>query len=102
MSDGKITYSSPDMVRLFETLNTEAGNIFREIDAIEGAKNNLLVAMNSEGAASGIAQAHKKLVDEALGDTKVKLNNLAAAVEEALERALGTDKHIGDGFASLG
>lgn len=101
-SDGRITYSAPDMVRLFDTLNVEAGKIDSEIQAIVDSKNALLTAMNSEATLSGIEQAHKKLVDTALSDTKTKLNALAAAVEDALERALGTDKMIGDGFASFG
>lgn len=100
-SDGVITYSAPDMVRLFDTLNAEAHKINGGIQAIADAKNKLLVAMNSEAAVSGIEAAHQTLVDTALNDTMTKLNGLAIAVEEALERALGTDKQIGDGFAEF-
>ncbi|MBF6417011.1 hypothetical protein IU441_28040, partial [Nocardia cyriacigeorgica] len=37
--------------------------------------------------------------DNEFGDTLVILNKVAAAVENALQRALGTDQKIGDGFS---
>lgn len=96
----QITYDKVAMTALFEALNTEGSSIAREIQAIEDAKNNLLAALDSENAAAGIAKGHTALAQE-LDDTKVLLNQLAANVESALNRALGTDQKIGDGFAAF-
>ena len=99
MSD-RILYDKPTMEALFDALNTEGSKIQGEIEALRTAKDNFLAAMASEGAQEGFQGAHRAVNSE-LEDTLHKLDQLAIAVENALHRALQTDKKIGDGFAAF-
>lgn len=99
MSD--ILYDRPTMEALFDSLKTEGSKIQGEIEALATAKDNFLNAMASQGAQEGFQTAHRSVNTE-LEDTLTKLDQLAIAVENALQRALETDKKIGDGFAAFG
>ncbi|MCX0269538.1 type VII secretion protein EsxR [Nocardia fusca] len=99
MSD--ILYDKPTMEALFDSLKTEGSKIQGEIEALATAKDNFLNAMAGQGAQEGFQTAHGAVNTE-LEDTLTKLDQLAAAVENALHRALETDKKIGDGFAAFG
>jgi uncharacterized protein YukE len=95
-----ILYDRAAMEALFDALNSEGSKIQGEIEALATAKTNFVNAMASQGAQEGFEAAHRAVNTE-LEDTLHKLDQLAIAVENALHRALQTDKKIGDGFAAF-
>ncbi|MFI5717449.1 type VII secretion protein EsxR [Nocardia sp. NPDC051750] len=98
--NAQILYDKDTMEALFDGLKTEGSKIQGEIEALGTAKDHFLAAMASQGAQDGFIAAHSKVNTE-LEDTLHKLDQLAIAVENALHRALETDKKIGDGFAAF-
>lgn len=97
---GDILYDRPTMEALFDSLNSEGSKIQGEIEALATTKDNFLAAMASQGAQEGFQAAYQSVNTE-LEDSLTKLDQLAIAVENALQRALETDKKIGDGFAAF-
>ncbi|MGI5218906.1 type VII secretion protein EsxR [Nocardia sp. CA-290969] len=95
--EDRILYDKPTMDALFDALKTQGSKIQGEITALETAKNDFLAAMASAGAQEGFTAAYSKVNTE-LEDTLHKLDQLAIAVEEALQRALDNDKQIYNGF----
>lgn len=97
MSD--ILYDRPTMETLYDTLEAEGSNLGKEIDTLDHTIKKAAMAMNSQNAQDGLLTAYASVKTE-LTDTLDILNRLAGAVEDALHRALDTDKKIGDGFAA--
>ncbi|MFF0491328.1 WXG100 family type VII secretion target [Nocardia sp. NPDC003482] len=95
-----ILYDPGAMNELFSDLQNHGGKMRGEIDALEGAANDFRANLQGDNAIENFNTAHKNTSTE-LGDTLDKLDRLAAAVENALHRALEADGKVGDGFAGF-
>ncbi|MGW6724424.1 WXG100 family type VII secretion target [Nocardia sp. NPDC055029] len=96
-----IQYDSGAMVTLFSDLVNFRKALTDFAGDMTDAGGKLAVAWEGNSAHSAFADLHKKW-DGEFEDTLLILDRVAAEVENALHRALGTDGKIGDGFADLG
>ncbi|MBA4857743.1 hypothetical protein IU443_08810 [Nocardia farcinica] len=91
-------YDEATMTELFNNLNENYAKLQQEGENLETAAAKLSQAWEGNAALAGFTTVKSKW-DNEFGDTLVILNKVAAAVENALQRALGTDQKIGDGFS---
>ncbi|RDI55333.1 WXG100 family type VII secretion target [Nocardia mexicana] len=96
----EILYDPKAMDRLFDELQTNGGKIDGEIDALQSAAKAFHDNLGGKEAQESFDRASKQM-DEALTDTRQRLNALAAKVENAKHAALGADRRVGDGFAGI-
>ncbi|QLY31862.1 type VII secretion protein EsxR [Nocardia huaxiensis] len=93
-------YDQGQMLTLFSDLQG-----FRQALTDRGQEMNdaatTLAAAWADNGALGVFQSTKGEWDGEFTDTLVILDKIAAEVENALHRALGTDGKIGDGFADI-
>ncbi|MEV0252246.1 type VII secretion protein EsxR [Nocardia sp. NPDC050712] len=92
--EGAITTLFHDLVGFRKALTDFAGEM-------KDAGGKLEIAWEGTNAYTGFHTTHQKF-DAEFEDTLVIMDKVAAAVETALQRALGTDGKIGDGFADIG
>ncbi|MFD4460677.1 type VII secretion protein EsxR [Nocardia sp. NPDC058480] len=95
-----ILYDPKAMNELFSDLQEFGGKMRGQISELETAATNFKAALQGENAHINFEKADGDLKAE-LGDTLERLDNLAAAVESALNRALEADGKVGDGFADF-
>ncbi|WP_406236334.1 WXG100 family type VII secretion target [Nocardia sp. NBC_01009] len=93
-------YSKAKMVTLFHDLQGFRQALIDRSQDMNDAGNNLRKAWQDNAALVEFEKTYKGWTDEHEHMLQV-LNKIAAAVESALHRALGTDGKIGDGFAGL-
>lgn len=91
-------YDEATMTTLFNNLNDNYHKLQGEGSNLNDAAAKLATAWEGNASLAGFDSA-KKNWDDKYSDTLDILNKVAAAVESALNRALGTDAKIGDGFA---
>ncbi|MBH0777581.1 WXG100 family type VII secretion target [Nocardia bovistercoris] len=92
-------YDKATMTELYNNLNENYGKLQGEGQRFNEAAGRLAQAWEGNASLDGF-QTAKGNWDTNYADTLEILNKVAAAVESALQRALGTDAKIGDGFAS--
>lgn len=92
-------YDKATMTELYNNLNENYTKLRGEGERFNEAAGRLAQAWEGNASLAGF-QSAKNNWDTQFGDTLEILNKVAAAVESALNRALGTDAKIGDGFAS--
>lgn len=95
-----ILYDPASMNTLFSELQTNGGKMRGEIDALNDAATAFHANLTGQSATEAFSIAHRNVTQE-LDDTLVKLDQLAAEVENALNRALEADGKVGDGFAGF-
>ncbi|MFC9661376.1 type VII secretion protein EsxR [Nocardia sp. NPDC127606] len=95
-----ILYDPKAMNELFSDLQEFGGKMRGEISELETAATNFKAALTGDNAHINFSKAHDSVHTE-LSDTLKKLDDLAAAVESALNRALEADGKVGDGFADF-
>ncbi|MBF6456548.1 WXG100 family type VII secretion target [Nocardia cyriacigeorgica] len=93
-------YDKSAMTTLFHDLQGFRKALTDNARDMADAGSALAVAWEGNEAYHGFQAVHKDW-DTKFEDTLVILDNVAAAVESALHRALGTDGKIGDGFAGV-
>ncbi|GAA5067192.1 WXG100 family type VII secretion target [Nocardia callitridis] len=93
-------YNQAAMTTLFGDLQGFRKKLTENSQDMQSAAKALEVAWTGTDAYNSFHQTHTKW-DTEFGDTLVVLDKVAAAVENALHRAVGTDGKIGDGFADL-
>ncbi|GGN85954.1 WXG100 family type VII secretion target [Nocardia rhizosphaerihabitans] len=98
-----ILYDPAAMNELFNDLQTFGGKMKGEISALEGAAQDFKANLQGDKAQAGFQDTYDKLLikDGGLEDTLQRLDELAAQVESALNRALEADGKVGDGFADF-
>ncbi|MEV0356825.1 type VII secretion protein EsxR [Nocardia sp. NPDC050697] len=90
-------YDEATMTELFTSLNTNYGKLLQQADDLQTAAGQLATAWEGNDGLAGF-QSSKTKWDGEYEDTTTLLNRIAAEVENALQRALGTDGKVGDGF----
>ncbi|MFC8042679.1 type VII secretion protein EsxR [Nocardia sp. NPDC057353] len=95
-----ILYDPTTMNALYDELARNGQNIANEIDQLMQQANNYEANLTGDNGRDDYVAKKTQLFDE-LADTKVKLDQLGAEVENALARALEADGKVGDGFASF-
>lgn len=95
-----ILYDPAAMNELFSDLQNYGGKMKGEISELETAASNFKAALQGDNAHINFDTAHKSVTTE-LSDTLKQLDDLAAQVELALNRALEADGKVGDGFADF-
>ncbi|WP_067982107.1 hypothetical protein [Nocardia caishijiensis] len=98
-------YNPAQISALYDTLNQEWAKLEAGADLMEKGRAQMQAGwagQGDEGAAIGSFNAVYASWAEEFSNTKVVLNQVAKAVESGLNRALGTDGKIGDGFAGIG
>ncbi|WP_338772129.1 type VII secretion protein EsxR [Nocardia vulneris] len=95
-----ILYDPKAMNELYSDLQTHGGKMKTEIDTLQSCANEFHNNLTGSKAGPAFDDRHKEL-STALEDTLVKLDKLAAEVENALNRALDADGKVGDGFAAF-
>ncbi|MFE3446460.1 WXG100 family type VII secretion target [Nocardia sp. NPDC059180] len=93
-------YDKAAMTTLFADLQGFRKALTDNARDMSDAGTALSTAWEGNEANNNFQIAHKDW-DTKFEDTLVILDNVAAAVESALHRALGTDGKIGDGFAGV-
>ncbi|WP_063038556.1 WXG100 family type VII secretion target [Nocardia pseudovaccinii] len=96
----EILYDPRAMDELFDQLQTNGSKINGEIDALQSAAKAFHDNLGGSEAQLAFDQSSRAM-DEALQDTRQKLNALAGKVENAKHAALDADRRVGDGFAGL-
>ncbi|RDI46103.1 WXG100 family type VII secretion target [Nocardia mexicana] len=96
----EILYDPQAMDRLFDELKTNGSKINGEIDALQSAAKAFHDNLGGQQAQQSFQQASDKM-NEALEDTRQKLDALAGKVENAKHAALEADGKVGDGFADF-
>ncbi|RDI46476.1 WXG100 family type VII secretion target [Nocardia mexicana] len=96
----EILYDQKAMDRLFDELKANGSKINGEIDALQSAAKSFHDNLGGEQAQASFQQASDKM-NEALADTRQKLDALAGKVESAKNAALEADGRVGDGFAGF-
>ncbi|GAB2689004.1 WXG100 family type VII secretion target [Nocardia thraciensis] len=96
----EILYDPKAMDRLFDELQTNGSKISGEIDALKSAAKAFHDNLGGEQAQANFQKASDKM-NEALEDTKLRLDALAKKVENAKHAALEADGRVGDGFADF-
>ncbi|MEV6337422.1 MULTISPECIES: hypothetical protein [Nocardia] len=94
-----MAYAKGPMMALYNDLVTLHGDLIKYGSDMEDAGGVLKVAWEGNVAHASFKQVYDAWHSE-YGDTLTSLNNVAAAVENSLHRALGTDGKIGDGFGA--
>ncbi|MEV0293230.1 type VII secretion protein EsxR [Nocardia sp. NPDC050710] len=100
MSGDIIEYDSGPITTLFHDLQGFRKALTERAQEMKDAGAKLEAAWQGTEAYNSFHTIHQKW-DGEFEDTLVILDRVAAAVETALNRALGTDGKIGDGFADL-
>ncbi|MFE6923291.1 type VII secretion protein EsxR [Nocardia sp. NPDC057663] len=95
-----ILYDPKAMNELFSDLQTYGSKMQGEISELETAASNFKAALQGDNAHTNFDIAHTAVTGE-LKDTLKQLDDLAAQVELALNRALEADGKVGDGFADF-
>ncbi|PXX66578.1 hypothetical protein DFR70_103327 [Nocardia tenerifensis] len=95
-----ILYDPASMNHLYDELQTHGGKMKSEIDTLQSCASAFHSNLSGKNAAAGFDAKHKEL-STSLEDTLQKLDDLAAQVENALQRALEADGKVGDGFAAF-
>lgn len=95
-----ILYDPATMNTLYSELQTNGGKMRGEIQELNDAANMFRQNLSGDSAIANFDNANKNVNNE-LDDTLTKLDQLAAEVENALNRALEADGRVGDGFAAF-
>jgi uncharacterized protein YukE len=95
-----IEYDSGQMTTLFSDLQGFRKALTERASEMKDAGGKLEAAWQGTDAYNSFHTTHQRW-DGEFEDTLVILDKVAAAVETALHRALGTDGKIGGGFADL-
>ncbi|WP_405167236.1 WXG100 family type VII secretion target [Nocardia sp. NBC_01499] len=95
---GPILYDPKTMNQLNADLGTHGGAIQNEIHTLQSLAQKFHDNLVGADATAAFNAKHKEL-NTALEDTLQRLKDLATKVDEALNRALATDKKVGAGFS---
>lgn len=93
-------YGKAAMEALFANLGDYHKDLVAQSAAVQDAAGSINTAWDTD-AKGEFVKIHEKWNDE-IENTEFLLNEIAAAVENALHSALGTDGKVGDGFAEIG
>lgn len=93
-------YGKAAMEALFDNLEGYRDDLISQSAAVQDAATSIDAAWDTD-AKGEFVKIHTEWND-AIEDTQQLLNAIAAAVENALGEALGTDGKVGDGFAEIG
>lgn len=99
MADDGMLYNPVVINQLAGELKENFGQLKQAGTDMESAAARLQQAWSKE-AWAGFETVYKAWTVE-YGDSLTTLNQVAIAVEDALQRALGADQKIGDGFAGF-
>ncbi|MFI6171630.1 WXG100 family type VII secretion target [Nocardia sp. NPDC051052] len=94
-----IMYDPKTMNQLYDELKNHGGKMQQEITTLETVAKAFHNNLAGKNASASFDAMHKEL-DTELTDTIDKVNQLAAQVESALNRALEADNKVGDGFSA--
>ncbi|MEV6069797.1 hypothetical protein AB0L82_24890 [Nocardia sp. NPDC052001] len=99
MSD-EMLYDPAVINPLVESLKSNFGQLVVAGEDLEKAANQLESSWNSNDSMTGFKDVHARWSTE-YKDSLHVLNQVAVAVENAMQSALGADKKIGDGFGGI-
>ncbi|WP_330183361.1 hypothetical protein OHB26_06755 [Nocardia sp. NBC_01503] len=99
MSD-EMLYDQATITTLVADLKEQFGQLTMAGQDMEDAANKLEAAWANNSALAGFQGVHSNWKNE-YADSLHTLNQVAIAVENAMQSALGADKKIGDGFGGI-
>lgn len=98
--DDVMEYNKGKMLTLYSDLMGFHKALMERTQDMHDAARNLGTAWQNNAGLQGFQTVFNQW-DAKDEELKTTLNKVAAAVESAMNRALGTDQKIGDGFGSI-